>query len=464
MRRPPTPLAVLRAHAGAFAEERGACARALASSHLVTVAAKLVRRPRATLEDLRALGVPVDLLAWFPRWREGSRAGFAPGASGLRLAPRGATFPLGALRIQLSPHAETVSHALGLLRGVLHATDRDVRVAVVVEPGSDVAALRGVIARIAPRSVDRVHLAELAVASVFAQDNGIAMQDAEGRPLLLVPRAFRRDHDRAADDMTEEAASRALGVPVVRSRLFWEGGNLVHDDETALVGVDTIAENVARLGLSAREVTRAFEVELGRRVIPLGDPERAVFGTTSGQVSFHIDLDVSLLGRVGRGRRARRRLALVADPARGLDYLPHVLARAALFRGHFLPPREARAQIEAHYDAYARARHAPMLAYATALERAGYRVVGMPDLRIDPAENVFAGVNLDFGYCNVLPGLHRGRPAVHHMAWGIAALDEDAAAQLARAGLAPVRVATPAVANGLMRLHGGLRCACGSLA
>jgi hypothetical protein len=41
---------------------------------------------------------------------------------------------------------------------------------------------------------------------------------------------------------------------------------------------------------------------------------------------------------------------------------------------------------------------------------------------------------------------------------------EDAAAQLARAGLAPVRVATPAVANGLMRLHGGLRCACGSLA
>ena len=39
----------------------------------------------------------------------------------------------------------------------------------------------------------------------------------------------------------------------------------------------------------------------------------------------------------------------------------------------------------------------------------------MPDLRIDPDENVFASTNLDFANCNVLPGLRRGQPSVHYL-------------------------------------------------
>ena len=87
----------------------------------------------------------------------------------------------------------------------------------------------------------------------------------------------------------------------------------------------------------------------------------------------------------------------------------------------------------------------------------------MPDLRIDPLENVFASTNLDFGYCNILPGIRDGRPAAHYLPWGIPALDKAAARCFQDAGLEPVRIATPRVANALMRLHGG-HCFCGALA
>jgi hypothetical protein len=72
-------------------------------------------------------------------------------------------------------------------------------------------------------------------------------------------------------------------------------------------------------------------------------------------------------------------------------------------------------------------------------------------------------VNLDFGYCNALPGLRLGRPAVHYFLSGIAALDTEAARRLQLAGLDPVPVCTADVASALMLLQGGLHCCCGSI-
>jgi hypothetical protein len=87
----------------------------------------------------------------------------------------------------------------------------------------------------------------------------------------------------------------------------------------------------------------------------------------------------------------------------------------------------------------------------------------MPDLRIDPNENLFASVNLDFGYCNVLPGLCRGKAAVHYLPWGIEDMDRTAAARFRAAGVEPVCIATAPVANALMLLRGGLHCFSGTL-
>jgi hypothetical protein len=345
--------------------------------------------------------------------------------------------------------------------------DPAVRFVVVVEPGADLDALNRLTTEFfGRRASTQLRFAELRSMSVFAQDNARSARDDAGQPVLMIPRSFRRGSERERDELTPAEAERVLGIPVRRTRLMWEGGNLVCDGHRCLVGVDTIAANIASFGLTSDETLQVLASDFGVDVKPLGNLERARFDSSdgtmleSGQASFHIDLDVSLLGRVGRARRPR---ALVADASRGLDLLPAVLGTPSLFTGRFLPPARARDYIRAEYDAYARQRHPQLLAYASTLEQLGYRVFGMPDLRIDASENVFASTNLDFGYCNVLPGLRHGRPAVHYLPWGIPALDRAAAARLREAGVEPVRVSTPTVANALMLLCGGLHCFCGTL-
>jgi hypothetical protein len=169
---------------------------------------------------------------------------------------------------------------------------------------------------------------------------------------------------------------------------------------------------------------------------------------------------VALLGRFGRARYPR---ALVADAARGLDFVDDVLAVRRLMHGHFLPSRDIRRHIRAEYEACASARHPLLVEYGATLEAHGYRVTGVPDLRVDPGMDVFRRVNLDFGFCNVLPGLHAGRPAVHHFVSGIRRLDGDASKCMRLAGVESVVVSTPHVASALMLLQGGLHCCCGSL-
>jgi hypothetical protein len=443
------------------------CRGALAQEHLVSVASHLAGRFDGDVRMLDALGVPVDLLELFPEWRRGSRAGFRPASLGLAPAPAGAAEPLGTLRLQLSPSSGTIPYAFALLKDLLRRLDRSVRFVVVVEPGADLEALRRMIRDFFHESaVDRVRFAELPSITLFAQDNARAARDSEGRPVLLIPRAFGRGSTREDDELDPEKAERALGIRVVRSRLVWQGGNIVNDRETCLVGADTIAENVARFGLTAGETRALLTADLGADLTVLGDARRARFDPVketmapSGQAAFHIDLDVSLLGRVGP--RAKP-CALVADPVRGREQLSAVLARRSLMTGKFLPPGPLKKFIRAEYDAYAKQRHPQVLGYAAALERLGYRVVGMPDLRIDPDQNVFASTNLDFGYCNVLPGLRRGRPAVCYLPWGIPALDRAAALRFRAAGVEGVRIGTPAVADALMRLQGALHCFCGAL-
>lgn len=445
---------------------RDATRRGLAAGHLVTLASELARNLNWQPAVLAALGVPVDLLDCFPDWRQGSRVPFQPGPSGLHLAPTGAGVPLGTLRLQISPMSGTIPHALRLLRDLLVRLDASTRFVVVVEPGADLDALAALAARLHPDARSRVRFVPLRSITVFAQDNARAARDAAGDPVLLVPRAFRPAGSRAEDEIDPPAAERALGIPVRRSRLYWEGGNLVHDDGVCFVGVDTLAENASRLGLADDETLALLSADFGVPVKPLGRAGEARFDSAadrtspSGQAAFHVDLDVALLGTFGRSRRPR---ALVADAARGLDFVDDVLALRRLVDGHFLPARDMRRHLRAEYEAYAAARHPRLLEYAATLAENGYQVTGVPDLRIDPKMDVFRRVNLDFGYCNVLPGLHGKRPSVHHFTSGVRALDVDASRRMRDAGVVPVPVSTPDVASALMLLQGGLHCCCGSL-
>jgi hypothetical protein len=453
-------------HAALLQRVRVAIRAALERKHLVDVAAELSAARAYELPLLESLGLPVDLLVCFPKWREGLRKPFIPGSSGHRLAPAGASAPFGTLRLQLSPTAGTIPHALNLLRHLLRALDPATRFIVVVEPGANLDALGQLADRFLAGARPRVRFVPMRTITVFAQDNARAARDAGGKALLLVPRAFRAADLRAEDEIDPAAAERAFGVPVRRSRLYWEGGNVVHDEDRCFIGVDTIAENVARLGLAADEVVSLFEAEFGLPVTPLGRLGDARYDAreerhaSTGQASFHVDLDVAMLGRVGRARHPR---ALVADPARGLDFADEVLAARRLVEKHFLPTPAIRRHLRAEYEAHAAERQPRLLEYAETLTDAGHRIVGVPDLRLDPRMDVFKRVNFDFGYCNVLPGLRHGRPAVHYFRSGIRALDTDAAARIQMAGVDAVPVSTPDVASALMLLQGGLHCCCGSM-
>ena len=90
----------------------------------------------------------------------------------------------------------------------------------------------------------------------------------------------------------------------------------------------------------------------------------------------------------------------------------------------------------------------------------------MPELRLREGRNDTVGLRpLDFVYCNVLPGLNRGRPSVHYLPWGIRALDV-AAPRGAFARPVSFRFASraqPELASAMMRRAAGLRCFCGAM-
>ncbi len=415
---------------------------------------------------MAAAGLPVDILTEFPGWRHGSRAGFRPRRSGFCLSAAEAALPIGCLRIQLSPAVLTTPYALALLRDLLRRMDSGVQFVVIVEPGANLAELRKLIEAFAPTAGRRVRFAEMSCLSVFAQDNALAASTNDGKPVLLIPREFRQADHRALDELSIEKAERAFEMPVVRSRLYWEGGNVLAGSDRSFIGADSIAENAARLGLTAAEVTSLFSAEFGLDAVVVGDQASAQYdpetGTMarSGQASFHLDLDVALLGAPGARRKP---VALVADPARGLDHLSRVMRERRLFTKHFLPARQAKEAIRAGYEFYARERHPQLLQYAALLEKAGYRVVGMPDLRLDPRHDVFRTVNLEFSYCNVVAGLNHGRPSAYYLPWGIPELDGEAERRMRWAGVHPVRASSARIANTLMSLSGGLHCFCGSL-
>jgi hypothetical protein len=441
--------------------------RALAQSHLVTVASALHRSLRADLDDLRALRLPVDVLAQFPGWRTGSRAGFRPRRLGLTLRPAGAGRPLGALRIQLSPSSGNAPLALSLLGDLRLRLDHAVRFVVVVEHGVDLSRVQRLAAAFGIAGDPRVRFVHVPSATHYAQDNARAATDAHGFPALLIPRGFRPELGRDESAVGAEEAERALGVRVVRSRTYWEGGNVVHDSDTCLVGADTLAEGRARLGLTEQETLQLLTADLGMSIVALGSPARARFDpskdelSVSAQASFHLDLDVSLLGRVGRQPRP---VALLADPARGFRLLDRVLANPSAITRHLVPVHTARGLLADEFRAAADERQPVLAVYRHTLERSGYRVVGVPDLRLPGKDSALGATRLDFSYCNVLPGLHAGRPAVHYLPWGIRALDREAEARFRAAGVLPVAASpNPGIASALMQLSAGLHCVCGPM-
>lgn len=441
--------------------------RALAASHLVSVAGALHQAFGADLPALRMLRLPVDLLPLFPRWQEGSRAGFRVQPTGLQVAPAGAALPLGAARLHVAPDVGTAALMLRLLGQLVPRLDRDVALTLVVESARDWRTLTPLLRAALGPAARRARTVALASATVYARDNGLLARDAAGGPVLVIPRGFRPERGCPLVPLAPRAAARSLDRRVVRSLLYWEGGNIVQDGARWFIGADTIVENRMRLGLHEDEIFRILAAEFGSTPIVLGDLRRARYDpetdrmTRSGQASYHIDLDVALLGTLpGRARP----VAMVADPALGLALLPAVVRDPVISREHFAPQARARRLITAEYRAAGRERGPLLAAYRARIREAGCDVVHLPDLRGQGKRSPADVRNLDLTACNLVAGRCRGRPAVYYLPWGVRAFDTAVASTFRSLGVRPIPVgSTPHLAHAFMRLGAGLRCLWGPL-
>ena len=451
-----------------FNELKQLCKLALLENHLTKLCFYMLNEYKTSLEMQKELGIPVDLLRFFPNWENGSNKGFNAEKTGYKLTPSGVSKLIPALRLQLSPSSHTVPIALKLIRDLINTLDPKTHLYIVAEPNAHISNLEKLIFEFNHINKNtNIHFAELPSITVFAQDNARAVIDNNGNPILLLPRSFSDNKSRKLDEIYEEQAVKELGRTVYQSSLYFEGGNIVYDDNYCMIGVDTITENICRLGLTKQEVIDIFEAEFGKKIIPIGNFSESKFSISkygikkSGQPSFHIDLDISLLGKYSKKKLPR---AIIADPSRGLDFLDEVLKINGLFSDSYLPKKRIKEIIESEYDSFARIQHPKLYKIYEQLTDLGYKVIGLPDLKIDPFNNVYKNINYNFGYCNVLPGLHNSYPAVYYLPWGIKAMDSYVDDILIKEGIKPIRVSKSyTLANDLMMLFGGLRCACGSV-
>jgi hypothetical protein len=457
----------LLAHGELIAQLHDWCKTALEDAHLVPVASTLYNALEISVAEMALLGIPVDILHHFPNWQTGSRDGFAPQNLHIRLPNIGASHPIGLLRLQLSPFSPTLSAALLLIRRLIEVLDESVKLSVAVEPGGNLEALHEIIGGFGKRAKERVSLIELQMTSVFAQDNARGAASENGDPLVLIPRGFRQEREREREALNTQLNLEQFQLPIVRSNLYWEGGNIINDDRCCFIGIDHIRENMTRLGLSKDEVLALFHAEFGSEIEFLGSFEDTAYHPgefrpySTGQASFHIDLDLHVLGKVADGKAP---VALLASPEAGLTQLELVLERKQIVADHFLSAEDAREHIDIEYRAYAEERLERLHSYRASLENRGYRVVDVPDLRIDPRDNLFSTRNLDFIYCNVISANHSGVPTIFYLPYNLEPLDALAEKAYRETGCNVVRVSkTGRLANFLMLFNGGLRCACSQI-
>ena len=452
-------------HARAAALLISWCRRALAQGHLVAAAVALRGALGLRRADLETLRIPVDLLDLFPHWRDGSRDGFRTPAPHATLVPAASSLPLGPIRLLLAPASGALPLILPLLRGLAARLDPDTPITVMVDPGKAAKEF----ARIAKEALGdsgRIQFETGRSATMFARDHALAARGPTGEPLLLIPRGFRPERGKEDVALDTRAARRALGVTVRRSLLYWQGGNILFDGHRCLIGADLVRENIGRLGLTRDEVIAILEAEFGTPVAVLGQVSRSSFDGTqdrlsrSGQASYHIDLDVSPLGSTNGSTP----VVMLTDPDLGLGVLPQVLRHPRLHAWHGLAPRVGRRLQADEYGRAADERRPRLERYRRQLERLGYRVVGIPELRVDPSRSLAGVGNMDFGFCNVLPAMHRRHAAVYYLPWGIPALDQLAERQWRSVGVTPVALTTFApLAHGMMGLAAGLHCFVGPL-
>lgn len=269
--------------------------------------------------------------------------------------------------------------------------------------------------------------------TIWTQDPFLVLAGPGDEITLLTSKTF----DRADDRLMAEVIAREGGYRVQPSALFFEGGNIVSDEEHILIGANTIRHNAGEFDVPDAEVVLRFEEELGRRVLVVGPLPQPI---------AHIDMAITPLGD---GRIA------VADAAAGAAIAERALkenpASVAAFERwceeHFFGdpaireltgkdgPMTAPKLTGRTGEMIAKSREvAPFLdGVATALERQGYRIERVPllfggpeaDPKADDAERMRAAYPM-LTYNNVIVETGAAGRRVYLPRYGWPAMDDAA--------------------------------------
>ena len=456
-------------HAQQCAEVGKDVRRRLRNEHVTHVYADLLGNIQLADADLVALGFIPDIVRSFARPTDADSFQYTPSSPGFQLLPESASHPLTHMRMQMPASADSVAIGLKLLRDLLLALDPSITLTVLVKPGVNRNRVASLI-RLWGAEPARVRLVEHPSQTLFAQDNGKTGIMPDGTTALMLPRAT--NDGRKGDVLSPQKLSGLLGIPVLASKLYWEGGNVLFDGRTCLIGAKTIAYNVTHLGLNEQQVREAFRLEFGATILVLGNlklalesaraKETTASDSESGQADFHIDLDLFVLGSItGSGRP----VVAIADPLAGEKYQVTILLRRDLIEHHFLPARDMKHYFGQMLQATIERRVPPLEGYAKTLKAAGYNLVGIPDIRLAPELNYLGRVNMSFNYCNVLPFANAtGRPVVYLFHYGIPTLDKAVDSVYRSCGLKPVPIGVDMTsAHELLLLGGGLHCLCSKM-
>lgn len=297
-----------------------------------------------------------------------------------------------------------------------------------------------------------VELPETSRISIWPQDPFLVLR-SNGESTLLVPRIFERGDD---SKMPEQLAAK-LELTLIRSNLIFEGGNIVCGDQMAIIGNDTILQNV-REGENDREkVIRDFEKQLGLDVVVVGQGVQSV---------GHIDLIVTPIG----GNRV-----VVADSFWGAELMMTAIhehpAQITKFESQCEQQFFGDANIESLTDAvgerinrptmiggaYHALRNSFLLAkelnlIADQLREQGFEVTRMPALIPEMRTSELNYPVLT--YNNVLLETRDAKPIVYLPQYGLPTLDTACAAEWKRLGFSIKAVqglSTSAIYGGSLR-------------
>ncbi|MGC8862562.1 MAG: hypothetical protein ACP5R5_07275 [Armatimonadota bacterium] len=119
--------------------------------------------------------------------------------------------------------------------------------------------------------------------TIWPQDPFVVLVARDGRRVLLASREF----DRADDRLIPQRLAGHLHIPYRRSKLSFEGGNIVAGSRHVFIGANTIRYNAIRLHKTDPDIVRAFQREFGRPVLVIGPVPQPV---------DHIDMMLTAAG------------------------------------------------------------------------------------------------------------------------------------------------------------------------